>query len=224
MSNGAGPPYPHPSPAPGSNAIGAFAIGVSQIGDIPLFDYWQTVMSQYANSPILTQLITNFFQYIDQTTNFESFYDLIWNVDTAQGYGLDVWGRIVGVTRTLNLANAGRYFGFEEQSITVDPFNVSPFYSGQTLTTSFQLSDSAFRTLIFAKALANITNCSIQAINQLLLNLFPGRGNCYVTDGLNMTMTYTFAFTLTTVEAAIITQSGVLPKPAGVLATVVQLP
>lgn len=217
-----GPPYPHPNPTPGSNGIGFFIIGVSPIGDIPTFDLWTTVISQYANSPVLTQLLINFFQYLDQTTNIDSFFDLIWNVDSAQGYGLDVWGRIVGVTRTVNLPNAGRYLGFEEQSVTVDPFNQSPFFTGGALTTSFQLTDSAFRVLIFAKALANISNGSIQAINQLLLNLFPGRGNCYVTDGLNMSMTYTFTFALTSTEVAIITQSGILPKSTGVSATVVQ--
>jgi hypothetical protein len=219
-----GPPYPHPNPVPGSNAIGLFTIGISPIGDIAAFDYWQTVISQYANSPILTQIISNFFQYIDQTANLDSFFDLMWNVDTAQGYGLDVWGRIVGVSRTLRLPANGRFLGFEEAGgLTVDPFNQSPFYNGLSLVNNLVLTDTQFRTLVFAKALSNISSGSIPSINQLLLNLFPNRGNCYVTDGENMTMTYTFNFVLTNVEIAIITQSGILPKPVGVLASVVQL-
>jgi hypothetical protein len=88
-------------------------------------------------------------------------------------------------------------------------FNQSPFYSGAPLTTNFALSDDAFRVLIFAKALSNITDGSIKAINQLLINLFPGRGNAYVVDNLDMTMVYTFEFSLSTVEAAIMAQSGV---------------
>lgn len=216
-----GPEYPR-GPLPGSNAIGSFAIGISPIGDIPAFDYWATIISQYANSPILTQLTANFFQYLDQTRDFDELFDFLWNVDTARGPGLDVWGRIVGVSRTLEISGSQRYFGFEEALPTEDPFNQSPFYTGATLTSSFLLSDAAFRTLIFAKALANISDGSIKAINQLLVNLFPGRGNAYVTDGLNMSMTYTFDFALTAVEASIITQSGVLPTPTGVLATYVQ--
>lgn len=219
-----GPPYPHQNPAPGSNAIGSFAIGVSPMGDIPFYDYWQSVISQYGTATILTQLITNMFQYLDPTADLNNFFDFIWNVNSAQGIGLDIWGRIVGVTRTVNLPSAGRYFGFEEQSITVDPYNQSPFYNGGALTTSFQLSDSAFLVLILAKALANITSGSIPALNQLLLNLFPGRGNAYVTEGGlgNMTMTYTFAFALTSTEVAIITQSGILPKSTGVALSIVQ--
>lgn len=219
-----GPPYPHPAWAPGSNAIGSFVIGVSPIGTITIFDVWTTVISQYANSPTISQLCTDIGQYFDQTVDFDSFYDTIWNVDTAIGYGLDVWGRIVGVQRVLQLPAAGRYLGFEEAGgLTVDPFNVSPFYAGAPLTNNFYLADDAFRVLIFAKALANICDGSIKAINQLLMNLFPNRGNAYVVDNLDMTMVYTFEFVLTDVEAAIIEQSGVLPTPVGVQASVAQI-
>jgi hypothetical protein len=213
-----GPLYP-PPPAPGSNAIGSFIIGVSPIGTIPPFDYWETVLSQYANSPILTGLISNFFHYIDQTANMDAFFDLVWNVNTAQGWGLDVWGRIVGVTRTLQVSDVS-YFGFAQASPTVGTFGQGIFYSGTPLTGNYQLTDSSFRQLIFAKALANISDGSIPGINQILLSLFPGRGNCYVTDGEDMTMTYTFDFPLSPVEIAIVVQSGVLPKPVGVAASI----
>lgn len=217
-----GPPYP-PPPAVNSNAIGSFVIGVSPIGTISAFDVWTTVISQYANSNIITTLITDFAQYIDQTVDFDAFFDMVWNVDTAQGWGLDVWGRIVGVTRIVALA-AGNYFGYEGPGgASGDPFNVSPFYSGQPLTNNFALTDQAFRLLILAKALSNISDGSIKSINQILLNLFPGRGNAYVTDGLDMTMTYTFAFALSEVELAVLEQSGVLPKPVGVSATIDQI-
>jgi hypothetical protein len=216
-----GAPYPHPNPVPGSNAIGQFIIGVSPIGTIPSFDVWTTILSQYANSPIISRLCTNFGQYLDLTLNLDQFYDFIWNVDTAIGYGLDIWGRIVGVQRVLQVA-PGRYLGFEEAGATVDGFNQSPFFAGTPLTDNFRLSDDSFRVLIFAKALANISDGSIKSINQLLVNLFPARGNCYVIDNNDMTMTYMFNFLLTPVEAAIVEQSGVLPKPTGVLVNVEQ--
>ena len=217
-----GPDYP-PSPGPDSKSIGNFVIGVSRIGDIPPFNYLRTIISQYANSEILTRLIANMDAYIDQTANFQSLFDMIWNVDTAQGYGLDVWGRIVGVSRTLNVVSPGDYFGFQEALPGSQPFNQSPFYIGTPLTTNYELSDSAFRVLIFAKALSNICDGSIPAINQILMKLFPNRGNAYVVDGLDMTMIYKFEFVLTPVELAIVLQSGVLPKPTGVSATVQQV-
>ena len=247
-----GPPYPHPNPAPGSNAIGSFQIGVSPIGTINPFDVWTTVISQYANSPILTQLIVNLSKYVDMTENFDNFYDDIWNIDTAQGIGLDIWGRILDVSRTLQVP-VGSSFGFEEASgAGIDTFNSAAFYNGAALTANFQLTDPAYRTLLFAKALSNITDSSIPAINQILLNLFPNRGNCYVVEGYPfqglffgfkeqldtqpfgqapfysaqaepaMALTYVFNFNLTAVEFAIIKQSGAIPKPTGVAAFVLQ--
>jgi Protein of unknown function (DUF2612) len=203
-------------PKPGSNGIGLFQIGISPIGTIPSFDIWSTVISQYANSLILAQLLQDFEAWIDPTQNLDSFFDLIWDVDTAQGYGLDVWGRIVGVNRTLSVQFGARYLGFHEQGITVDPFNVSPWYAGVTSTSNFNLLDKDFRRLILTKAFVNICNGSIQSINQALLSLFPGRGNCHVTDDGGMHMTYVFPFVLAPVEQAIVQNSGVLPTPTGV--------
>jgi hypothetical protein len=247
-----GPSYP-PGPGAGSNGIGQFAIGVSPLGTIPKFDVWATVLSQYANSEILTQLLLNFYSYLDQSANIDAFFDLMFNVDTAQGYGLDCCGRIVNVSRTLSVPN-GTYLGFEGQGNTVGTFGESPFYNGEVSTGNYQLSDSVYRTLILAKALSNISNGSVPSINQILLLLFPNRGNAYVTDKNpaagpsfsfnetgagqpfgqasfgdigakpNMTIFYVFNFTLTPGELAIVEQSGVIPKPVGVTASVVQNP
>lgn len=210
-------------PKPGSNAIGNFIIGVSPIGDISSFDVWKTVISQYANSEVLMQLIVGFDECVNPTVNLQSFFDSIWNVDTATGYGLDVWGRIVGVTRILNVGLPDTYLDFQESGLSGTSFGEAPFYNGDPLTNNFNLSDDAFRVLIFAKALANISDGSAKSINQLLMNLFPARGNAYVVDNLDMSIIYTFNFILTSVEQAILGQSGVLPKPTGVSATIEQV-
>lgn len=219
-----GPPYP-PGPLPESNAIGQFAIGVSPVGTIPAFNWWATVISQYANSGVLTTLLGNWFDALDQTEDLDEFYDLIWNVATSQGYGLDVWGRIVGVTRNLQVATLPiGFLGFEEAGNSSQSFGFGVWYSGSGSSTGFSLEDPDFRTLIFAKALSNISDGSNASINQILLALFPGRGNCFVIDNENMSMVYQFDFALSAVELAIIGQTGVLPKPGGVSATISQTP
>jgi hypothetical protein len=214
-----GPPYPF-APIAGSNAIGSFQIGVSPIGTISAFDPWQTVISQYANSPILDMLITCFNAAIDLTENMDNFYDYIWNVATAVGYGLDVWGRIVGMSRTIEVP-AGSYLGFEEADSWVG-FGQGTLYSGQGQSgTAVSLSDPAYRLLILAKAATNIWDGSIPQLNQILLSLFQGLGNCYVRDNGNLTMTYVFDFALTPVQLAIV-EAGILPRPAGVATSIVQ--
>jgi len=185
-----------------------------------LDNYQKTIISQYAQSPSLNALLNAFNDWIDPALLIDDFIFNVWDLDTATGYGLDVWGRIVGVGRVLEITTGGRYFGFNQQtSLEVDPFNTSPFYGGQQINNNFVLSDDGFRTLIRAKALSNICDGSIPGINKVLLTLFPNRGNAYVTNGRDMTMTYTFTFPLSSVELAIISQSGVLPQPVGVSIT-----
>lgn len=203
-----------------ANGIGVFAVGISPIGTRPPLNLINTIASQYANSPTIDQLIWNNLAYLECAGEIDGWYDNIWNILTAQSYGLDVWGRIVGVIRVLEVANTS-FFGYEEALPGSQPYGQAPFYTGQQINSNFALSDDSFRTLILAKAMANICDGSVASINQILLNLFPGRGNCYVTDGHNMTMTYTFEFPISPVELAIVQQSGVLPTPCGVAAAVV---
>lgn len=240
-----GPPYPQSFPLSGVDEL---FVGVKGIGDLPRFNWRDTILSQYANSPAITAIIESFNDAADQSANLRSFFDNIWNLDTAQGYGLDVWGRIVGINRVLKI-DLTKWFGFSEAgSASADPFNQSPFYSGQPTTSNYSLVDQAYRQLIIAKAMANISDGSIPSINALLMYLFPGRGNCYVADGSageffgfseapgafgfdqrpfysgqplpRMVMRYVFTFPLTPLDYAII-NSGVLPKPVGVTASVV---
>jgi hypothetical protein len=138
-----GPPYPRYAPgfAPGSNAIGTFQIGISPIGTLTPYDEWASVISQYANSSKLTALITRFNAALDQTQNMESLYDLVWNIATAAGWGLDVWGRIVDVPRTLHLPGSATYLGFQEAGGSWTGFNQGGFYSGQAISDNYDLSD-----------------------------------------------------------------------------------
>lgn len=183
----------------------------------------QTTLSQYANSPTITQLIRNMNQYIDQSANFKAFYNMVWNVDTAVGFGLDIWGRIVDVDRYLKIPQKLTYFGFDDGANDFAPFGQAPFSSGTPATDNYRLSDDAYRVLILAKALSNIISTASPALNQLLQNLFPNRGRCYVNDLGGMRMRYTFEFYLEPYEVAIVTSSGVLPHSAGVQVGVLQI-
>lgn len=229
-----GPPYPRyaPGASPGGNALArppvgssgsSFIIGSSPIGDITVFDVWTTVISQYANSPILTGIITAFAAAMDATEDLDNFFDLVMNVYTAQGYGLDVWGRIVGAPRTIPVAviGIGPTFGFQESGGDWQPFGQGTFSSGGgTVTTNATLTDAQYLPLVLAKARTNIWDGSIPGFNEILLQLFSGRGTPYVQDNGNMSITIHMPFTPTALDLAVI-NSGVLPQPAGVVINVV---
>jgi hypothetical protein len=189
-------------------------------------NFGRTIISQYGASPTIQQLIENLDDYIDPQANIDAFFDAVWNVDTAVGFGLDIWGKIVGVSRLLKIPSNLTVFGFENSSVPPDwqTFNHGTFFTGQNATQSYFLPDAAYRTLILTKALANIVATTPQSINTLLRNLFPGRGRCYVLDLGGMSMSFVFEFSLSLVEYAILTQSGALPHPAGVGFNVIVIP
>lgn len=183
----------------------------------------RTIISQYANSATITQLVQNMNTYLDPRADFEAFFDYVWNVETAEGFGLNIWGRIVGISRELLIPAAPLYFGFKDALPGSYTFGDQPFYDGTAPATStYLLADDAYRQLILVKAMANISATTAPAINQLLQNMFAGRGRCYVNDLGGMSLRYTFEFDLTPYEFAIMTQSGALPRPAGVNASLFQ--
>jgi len=178
------------------------------------FSVRQTLLSQYANSPVIVGLLEALNYALDQKAATNRFYRAVWNIETASGYGLDIWGRIVGVSRALYVSDS-LYLGFSDSTDAV-PFGSGIFYGASRLTPNFKLSDAAYRRLILAKAALNITDSSIPAINAILRALFPDYGNVYVRDNGDMTLTYVFGAALSKVDYAIVSQSGALPKPAGV--------
>lgn len=211
------------SPFAGAPAVPAELVNiVLSLGGNPAgFNVEDTVISQYANSPTLGQIIENMAGYFDPTANFEAFYNYVWNIDTAVGFGLDIWGRIIGVGRLLQIPTIELSFGFDGSGLA--PFNQAPFVSPSTLTQTYPLTDTAYRSLLLVKAFGNICSTTAPAVNQMLNNLFAGRGRCYVQDRGGMRLNYIFEFALTPVEYAILTQAGVPPRPAGVLVNIYQI-
>jgi hypothetical protein len=213
-----------------------------------MLNWRQTVLSQFASSPKLVGLLDAIQQWLGPESNFEAFYTNVMNLLTAGAYGLAVWARIV-VAPTVVTLSAFSFFGFGEPGDRVG-FGQGPFGDGyKTSSPNYPLTGDVLLRFIMAKAAFNITDGSIPAINALLMNLFPNRGNAYVTDGANvksslfgfgeaqdrvgfdqgpfgdslmptianMTLTYVFEFPMHQYEVAMV-QSGVLPKPTGVLA------
>ena len=192
-----------------------------------MINWDETLLSQYVDSPTLVGLLQSFNDAIDPSVDITNFYTQIWNVATAVGNGLDIWGQIVGVSRYLQIG-ASNYFGYDEAytaptaSTGPQPFNQAPFYLGTTATTTYALSDSQYRRLILVKAAANISNLSIPSINALLQAEFGTSdgvnpyGAAYVIDSGGMAFQYHLTFVPSAVQIAIINNSGVFPRPAGV--------
>lgn len=189
-----------------------------------------TLLAQYANSPTITEIVDRLNDWIAPEADIDSFYKNIWNIETADDAGLEIWGRIVGVSRFLEVDAQPAYFGFSQQKTNTTADDATPqplsaggvFYAGELVTTTYRLSKDAFRQLIMVKAMLNICKSTIPSINNLLLYLFSGRGRSYVQDTGDMQIRYVFEFVLSPVEMAIVLRSGAFPRPSGVNMRIIQ--
>lgn len=184
-------------------------------------DFGKTVMRQFANSPTLMALLEDFDQWVDPAKFAADFLFNVWDISTATGFGLDIWGRILGQSRYLEIQQVpGDNFGFNINATPGTqwkPWSQAPFYNGQADgSVSFALQDDAYRQLLIVKAAANIATTDVPSINALMRAMFGDRGPSYVGYDPNnpMHIGYHFEFFPTPVERSII-ESGLFPQPAG---------
>ena len=147
--------------------------------DFTSFDTWdiaETVQSQYATSKRMRAVIDAFWQAINPKSDIDLLYKKLVNPRTAEGWGLDVWGRIVAIGRSyLAVDDDTPYFGFDPpegvKNERLNSFNNAPFY--KQVMGKVRLADTMYRTYVFLKALINISNSSLASLNQAVKLLFP---------------------------------------------------
>lgn len=188
----------------------------------------ETILRQYSGYEKINNMIDTFSQAVSIDDFTDTFIDDVWNVLTAGSYGLDVWGKIVNISRYVTADSSGGYFGFQGTSTTAPaatfphPFNQKPFYSGgaEKATDNVRLADDAYRTLILAKAFANISIATIPEMNKFFTMLFKGRGKAYIVNNKDMTINVVVDFALYAYEKSILQNYDAIPIPSGVLLSV----
>lgn len=152
------------------------------------------IQSQYSASEKILALAAGYQERIDPHVDVDLFYQAMFNIYTAQGVGLDNWGVILGIGRTI-----------------ADPGN------GESIT----LEDEYYRLLLLYKAMANISASTAEAQNSLLAMLvntgiagFPRAA--YVLEVDTMVIRWVFEDYLTPLQIAVFKVAGTLARGAGV--------
>ena len=139
------------------------------------FDINETIQSQYAESPHITNLVNAFWDALNPDADIELFYNKVFNPDTAEGMGLDVWGRIVAIGREyLTTDTTNPYWGFKLPEVAdgrVQNFGNAPYY--KKINGIVKLTDTAYRLYIFLKAMINIGDGTLASLNKMIKYLFP---------------------------------------------------
>lgn len=181
--------------------------------------YERAIQSQYAASPVINALAQSFYTLIDPTPDIQLFYDRAFNIDTAQGWGLDVWGRIVAIERKLgDVAVESQYWGFQPLNGAINDrlgtFEEAPYFS-DSLTQSFILEDNAYRLLIKTKAIANISTGSLGDLNRIMYELIPDK-EIYILHTGTMHLRILVRGHLASFQALLLNRGDLPPMPAGV--------
>ncbi|WP_245677559.1 DUF2612 domain-containing protein [Candidatus Arsenophonus triatominarum] len=160
---------------------------------------WQkTVLNQYSASQKLLSVIATFEQAVSLEDFTDRFLDEVWDITTCNRFGLDMWGKIVNISRYITAEVDNSAFGFaqadEGKADYPTPFSDAPYYAGVQETRKIRLADNAYRSLILSKAFSNISIATIPEINRFLRFLFKERGEAFCVNYRDMTIGITTAF------------------------------
>lgn len=144
------------------------------------------VLSQYSTSPRLMGLMAACQAQMDACPDMELFHHNVFDLDTATGVSLDLWGQILGISRSL-----------------------------QTDSGPIIWEDDDYKFLLWQKALANISDATAATLTRLLTAYFD-EGQAYILDNQDMTIRVVTEFFATDTQSAILENYGLLCLGAGV--------
>lgn len=170
-----------------------------------------TVLTQYQKSQVLLALIDTL-KYVDPYLGVNQIYDKIFNINTANSYGLDIWGLILNVSRYVKITST-QFFGFNGTGFS--PFDNFPFFDDK-ISETYRLDDDAYRSLLMLSASRDTSNASLSELNRITATLFGDRGTCKVEKDATMHLTFTFDFAPENYEIGLLQNENIVPVPTGV--------
>lgn len=175
-------------------------------------DLLKALLWQYDRAPALQEILhaKNAWYETYQTEFWQDWYSDVFNLDTANEFGLYVWGIILGIPLSVGQPGTGDrpVWGFGTYN---EPFGRGGF--GRASSGIAGLTVEQKRLVLKLRYYQLVGDGSIPFANYVLLKVF-GRG--YALDGLNMTMTYVFPQELESSVRLVLEEFDLLPRPAGV--------
>lgn len=178
-------------------------------------DLIKTIIWQYDSAPSFNSLIEKKQEFYD--LNIVKFWEDwvrdVFNLVTANDFGLSVWSRILD----LPLFSTQEPSPPDYPAFGFDPFG-SNFDNGNFATSVddiVALDTESKRALLRLKYFISVTRPTPPTINKFLSYLF-GRGSIYVIDNLDMTMTYAITNENVKVLLPFLITFDLLPRPSAV--------
>lgn len=185
---------------------------------------------QYNNAPILQSLLSAEATFYQQNVGvfFEDWLTDVLNIDTANTFGLEVWGKILGVPRpyqvpeNYHVNRRGQFELYNTESGTFHEFwligqdNPAIYLdAGHGVDSQSFVDDETYRLFLKGRMFLYNSNGSVYDINRYLSLIFPDRP-IYVLNGYDMTVSVVFFYTPSLRDLALINSPDFLPLPTGV--------
>jgi len=186
-------------------------------------DLLRVILWQYDKADRLVGLLNNKQIAMDENQRdfWQDWYDNVFNLDTANEFGLAVWAIIMNVPLLINapIVNPDKVgWGFGEFRENFNNGNFNESASGAQFLTIEQ------RRIVLKMRYRYLTiRPTIPNINQTLINAFGDLGTVFVTDNQDMTMEYTMQFSIPSWIQFVFEELTVFPTPSTVSATLVGL-
>jgi hypothetical protein len=185
---------------------------------IQMFDFsvnlLKSIIWQYTNAKNVQGLLNAKAEwYLENQTQFwQDWYNDVFNLATANQFGLVVWGIILGLPLYVNQpAPGGPIFGFDGSG-DVNFDNGILGDTGSSVVLPIETQRIALRLRYFQL----IGTTCVPEINRMLAYVFKSYGQVYLLDNHDMTQTYIFNFPVAWDLKYLLNNYDILPRPAGV--------
>ncbi len=186
---------------------------------VQVFDYsvdlLQAILWQYDQAERLKALLfaKQAWYETNQSEFWSNWYRDVFDLRTANDFGMTVWARILGFPLVTGVPGPGDrpVFGFDP---TGENFENGTF--GLDANGVLTLTLEQKRLVLFLRYFQLTSNGTVPQTNEFLARTFGGLGRVYVDDGLDMTITYVFEFAPPASIVFILENFDILPRPAGV--------
>lgn len=179
-------------------------------------DLVRALLWQHDNATALRSLIESKQDWynINQSTFWANWYRDVFNIDTANDFGLAVWGRILNVGLGLQVDSTIGipHFGFGVYHRNFNNGNFARATSGEQA-----LSTDQKRLIIRLRYYQLISRGTVVEINEAMARIFGDLGQVFVRDPLDMSkITYVFKFEPSSRVRLILDRMNLLPRPSGI--------
>lgn len=191
----------------------------AQNDDIQLFDFsvdlLRALLWQYNDATSLQSLLESKDEWYktNQTEFWENWITDVFDLRTANQFGLVVWGIILGLQLYVNTPTPdGPIFGFDGSGGVNFDNGILNDQNGSSILLPIETQRRALQL----RYIQLTSSGTVPEINRALKFVFGDLGNAYLLDYGNMTQAYIFLFPLTADLIYLFNNYDILPRPAGV--------